>query len=183
MADNKNIWQELGSNIVSSAPALGALLAPATGGISALIGSGVGILGRIFGLGENPDPDALKNAIATDPQAALKLSLADKEWQLQMYQAQTDRLKVELDDVKSAREREVRVKDNVNRILAYSVVGAFIAMVGATLLGYAKVDSVLAGTLVGYLSAKCEQVLAYYFGSSRGSQEKTAMLAKAEPIK
>ena len=100
-----------------------------------------------------------------------------------MYQAQTDRLKVELDDVKSAREREVGVKDNVNRILAYSVVGAFIAMVGATLLGYAKVDSVLAGTLVGYLSAKCEQVLAYYFGSSRGSQEKTAMLAKAEPIK
>ena len=110
MADNKNIWQELGSNIVSSAPALGALLAPATGGISALIGSGVGILGRIFGLGENPDPDALKNAIATDPQAALKLSLADKEWQLQMYQAQTDRLKVELDDVKSAREREVGVQ-------------------------------------------------------------------------
>ena len=93
MADNKNIWQELGSNIVSSAPALGALLAPATGGISALIGSGVGILGRIFGLGENPDPDALKNNIATDPQAALSCPVG-KEWQLQMYQAQTEQTKV-----------------------------------------------------------------------------------------
>jgi len=74
------------------------------------------------------------------------------------------------------RDRQINVKDNVNKILAYSVVGAFIAMVSATLLGYAKVESVLAGTLVGYLSAKCEQVLAYYFGSSKGSSEKTSMI-------
>lgn len=175
--------KDIGGSIAQYAPALGAALAPVTGGMSLIIGSGIGILGKAFGLGDKPDPDALKNAIATDPQAALKLALADKEWQLQMYQAQTERLKVEIDDIKSAREREVNVKDFTNRILAYSVVGAFLAMVGGTLLGYAKVDSVLAGTLVGYLSAKCEQILAYYFGSSRGSQQKTELLARAEPIK
>ena len=63
------------------------------------------------------------------------------------------------------------------------MVGAFIAMVGATLAGFAKVESVLAGTLVGYLSAKCEQVLAYYFGSSKGSEQKSALLAAANPPK
>ena len=175
--------KDIGGSIATYAPALGAALAPVTGGMSAVIGSGIGILGKVFGLGDKPDPDALKNAIATDPQAALKLALADKEWQLQMYQAETDRLKVQIDDIKSAREREVAVKDFTNRILAYSVVGAFLAMVGGTLLGYAKVDSVLAGTLVGYLSAKCEQILAYYFGSSKGSQEKTLLLSRAEPVK
>jgi hypothetical protein len=178
-----NIWKEIGDNIVSTAPALGALLAPVTGGVSAMIGTGVGILGKIFGLGDKPDPDALRNAIATDPQAALKLSLADKEWQLEMYRAETDRMRVQLEDLKSARERESSVKDNTNKILAYSIVGAFIALVGGTLLGYAKVDSALAGTLVGYLSAKCEQILAYYFGSSRGSAEKTVLLAQADAIK
>lgn len=80
-------------------------------------------------------------------------------------------------DRADARNREVQTKDNTNRVLAYTIVGSFIAMVGATLLGYAKVESVLAGTLVGYLSAKAEQVLAYYFGSSQGSREKTNLLA------
>lgn len=90
---------------------------------------------------------------------------------------------LEFKDRDSARLREMTVKDNTNKILAYTVVGAFIAMVGATLLGYAKVESVLAGTLVGYLSAKCEQVLAYYFGSSAGSREKTKLLAQSQPVK
>lgn len=178
-----NIWKEVGDQITTYAPKLGALLAPVTGGVSALIGSGVGILGTIFGLGDKPDPDALKQAIATDPQAALKLALADKDWQLQMYRAETDRMSVEFAELKSARDREVGTKDNVNRILAYSIVGAFIALVGATLLGYARVESALAGTLVGYLSAKCEQVLAYYFGSSRSGDRKTELLAMSEPVK
>lgn len=178
-----NVWKDLGAEIVNYAPALGAALSPATGGVSAIIGTGVALLGKIFGLGDSPTPDALKRAIATDPQAALKLALADREFQLAEYRAETDRLKVLLDDTNSAREREKSVKDNVNRVLAYTIVGAFIALVGATLLGYAKVESALAGTLVGYLSAKAEQVLAYYFGSSKGSAEKTNLLARAEPIK
>ena len=90
---------------------------------------------------------------------------------------------LEFKDRDSARNREVQVKDNTNKFLAYTIVGAFIAMVGATLLGYAKVESVLAGTLVGYLSAKCEQVLAYYFGSSAGSSEKSRLLAQSQPAR
>lgn len=179
----ENVWKELGENIVNYAPALGAALSPVTGGVSAIVGTGIGVLGKIFGLGDKPNPDALKQAIATDPQSALKLALADREFRLAQYQAETERLKVEIDDIKSARQREATVKDSVNSILAYSIVGAFIALVGATLLGYARVESALAGTLVGYLSAKAEQVLAYYFGSSRGSDKKTELLSKAEPIK
>ena len=87
-------------------------------------------------------------------------------------------------DRNSARDRAIKTSDNTNKVLAFIVVGAFIAMVGATLAGYAKVESVLAGTLVGYLSAKCEQVLAYYFGSSKGSEQKSALLAAvSNPIK
>lgn len=179
----ENAWKEIGAKITQYAPALGAALAPATGGVSAIIGTGIGILGKVFGLGDAPTPDALKSAIAQDPQAALKLALADREFQLAEYKAETDRLQVLLNDVKSARERETAVKDNVNRNLAYAVVVAFILMVGLVLFGQAKVESVLAGTLVGYLSAKAEQVLAYYFGSSKGSAEKTNLLARAEPIK
>lgn len=86
-------------------------------------------------------------------------------------------------DRDSARQREAAVKDNTNKILAYVVVGAFIAMVASILMGWSKAESVMAGTLVGYLSAKAEQVLAYYFGSTKGSADKTALIARGQPPK
>lgn len=35
------------------------------------------------------------------------------------------------------------------------------------------------GTTVGYISNSAQQVLSYYFGSSRGSQQKTTAMAEA----
>ena len=36
------------------------------------------------------------------------------------------------------------------------------------------------GTLIGYVSAKAEQVIAYYFGSSAGSKAKTDIMARGK---
>ena len=76
-----------------------------------------------------------------------------------------------------ARAREVSLKDPTTRVLAFTIVGAFITIIVGVLLGYAHVESALAGTLVGYISAKTEQVVAYYFGSSAGSKSKDATIA------
>ena len=88
----------------------------------------------------------------------------------------------EVDDRSSARLRESAVKDNTNRILAFVIVAGFLATVGFTLAGMAKIEGALAGTLVGYISAKAEQVLAYYFGSSKSSDRKTELLAQAPAV-
>jgi len=116
------------------------------------------------------------NKVIPDPQA----KLAAQERLLQMQQDKE--LKEEDFDIKreeiaagdrdSARKRDIETKDNVNRNLAYIIVGAFIGVIVATLAGYSKADSVLAGTLIGYLSAKAEQVISYYFGSTRSSAQK-----------
>jgi len=114
-----------------------------------------------------------------------------KEFQLQNT---TDMLKLHLDyaqsiytqevvDRGSARTMQVSTKSLTLPILAYTIVGSFVALVAGTLLGYSHVDSALAGTLVGYLSAKCEQVISFYFGSSHGSQEKDILLANSTPAK
>lgn len=47
------------------------------------------------------------------------------------------------------------------------------------LFGQVQADTVLAGTVIGYLSAKAEQVVAYYFGSTAGSAKKSELLAQA----
>lgn len=114
-----------------------------------------------------------------DPQ---QRALAQLELLRLQQSGELESLVTEFKDRDSAREREIGVKDSTNKILAFVIVGAFVCLVASTLLGYAKVESALAGTLVGYLSAKCEQVLSYYFGSSRGSAQKTELLARAPAI-
>ena len=153
---------------------LAPVLASALGG--PLAGMAVGALTKHLGVSEETVKDILQSGNLNGDQLA-----AIKKAELELKQHESDNgfkfAELEIRDRDSARQREMATKDSVNSILAYTVLGSFIAVVGATLLGYAKVESALAGTLIGYLSAKAEQVLAYYFGSSRGSKDKDATLA------
>ena len=165
-------WKQIADAVGRASPALGVLLGgPAGGMVGAAIAAALGVQGT---------PDAVSAAVASDPEAAVRLRQIEADAVIRAQQLENERHAAELADVKSAREREAAVRDRTNRVLAYSVLGAFVAVVGATLLGYAKVDSALAGTLIGYLSAKAEQVLAYYFGSTAGSARKTELLAQGK---
>ena len=165
--------------IKTIAPMLGAaLLGPLGGAAAAFIADKLGIESKTV---EAVSEVLNSGKMTPDQISAIKLAEMDFKKFLESNKIKMEEIAAA--DRNSARNREVQVKDNTNKILTFTVVGAFIAMVGATLMGFAKVESVLAGTLVGYLSAKAEQVLAYYFGSSAGSKDKTALLAKAEPVK
>ena len=156
-------------------------IATALGG--PLAGMAVTAIGNALGM-DQPTQDKISAALAgATPDDMLKLKQADQAFTLQMKKLEIDLEQINESGLDSARKREAAVGDHTNRNLAYTIVGAFIALVIATLMGYARVDSVLAGTLVGYLSAKCEQVLAYYFGSSRSSDRKTELIAQAPAIK
>ena len=150
-----------------------------------LAGVAVAALGEIFGISE-PTQDKIAQAISSaqmTPAQLAQIKTLELQYQNEERERQFKYAELQFKDIDSARVREAAVQDRTNRNLAYTIVGAFIALVGATLMGVTKVDSVLAGTLVGYLSAKCEQVLAYYFGSTRGSERKSELLAAAAPSK
>lgn len=156
---------------------LAPVLASALGG--PLAGMAIDAIGKAIGMSDATKEkvtEVLQSAQFNSEQLAA-LKQAELEMQMKEKELGFKFAELEIDDRKSAREREAAVKDNTNKVLAYTIVGSFIAMIAATLLGWAKVDSVLAGTLVGYLSAKAEQVCAYYFGSTKGSFEKTRLLA------
>jgi len=68
-------------------------------------------------------------------------------------------------------------------VLAGLIVGGFLLMVWFVLAGHVgglkdPVAAGLIGTLIGYVSAKADQVVSYYFGSSAGSAAKTELLRK-----
>lgn len=155
-----------------------AILGPLGGIAVAAIGSVLGVSDAT----QDKIAEVIKNGQLT-PEQIGEIKKLEMQYQENERERGFKYAELEFKDRDSARAREVGTKDNTNKILAFVVIGAFLAMVGATLLGYAKVESVLAGTLVGYLSAKAEQVLAYYFGSSSGSATKTALLANSTPIK
>lgn len=148
-------------------------------------GAAVTAAADALGLSDKTE-SALKQALSgVTPEQMLALKNADQAFQLRMQElgfAHIQSLEqIAFQDRDSARKRESTVGDKTNRNLAYTIIAAFIAMAIGTLMGWAKADSVLAGTIIGYLSAKAEQVLSYYFGSTSGSAEKSRLLAQSAP--
>ena len=161
-------------------PLLGAIL-PIPGGaaIGTALASAIG--------SKSSKPEDMLAALTSNSEAIAKA----KEFQLQNT---TDMLKIHLEysqniyqqevaDRSSARAMQISTQSSTLSSLAWIIVAGFLATVGFTLAGYTKVDSALAGTLIGYLSAKCEQVISFYFGSSQGSQQKDVIIANSTPNK
>lgn len=116
--------------------------------------------------------------------ALVKLKEAETAFTLKMRELDIDLERVHQQDRASARQREAQTGDRATpRVLAFVIVGGFLSMVASVLLG--KVTGItdptaagMIGTLIGYVSAKADQVVSYYFGSSAGSADKTALLAR-----
>lgn len=148
-------------------------------------GAAVAAIGGIMGV-DKPTQESIAKAI-TSGQMTPEQVARIRELELQYQNDEKERgfkyAELEFKDLDSARRREADTGDSTNRVLAYIVIGSFIATVISTLMGWTKAESVMAGTLIGYLSAKAEQVLAYYFGSTRSSARKTELLAAAQPPK
>jgi len=164
-------------NVVATvAPWLGTALGGPLGGAA------VGAIADALGLSDKTEAGIKAALQGVTPDQMMAMKLADQNFSAKMQElgfANAEAMEaLYVKDVDSARNRQIQVKDSTNTVLAYSIVGGFLVMVAASLLGYATVDSALTGTLVGYLSAKAEQICAYYFGSTKGSARKTELLGE-----
>lgn len=148
--------------------------------VSPAVGLAIPVIAEALGLSEKTVEavTAVVQDSVISPETLEKLKLAESQLKAQEMEYGFKYSELEFKDRDSARQREVQVRDNVNRNLAYGIIGAFIATIGFTLAGYTKIDTVTAGILIGYLSAKAEQVLAYYFGSTRSSQNKDSTISE-----
>ncbi len=98
------------------------------------------------------------------------------------YKNVADLAAIDAGDRDSARRREIAVKDNTPAMLAWLVIFATVAAGGAIIAGISPAmkdptQSVMLGTVIGYLFSEAKQILAYYFGSSVGSKDKDSTIA------
>ena len=143
-------------------------------------------LAEVLGLpGDSSEKDVAKAMASATPDQLLALKQADQDFAVRMRELDIDLEKIAAGDRDSARRREAQVRDWMPRVLAFVVVAGFMATVFLVLLGLVDgmKDPLMAttvGTLIGFVSAKAEQVIAYYFGSSSSSQQKTQLLAGSQ---
>lgn len=148
------------------------------------LGQAASKIGAIIGKPDlKPDIDAISEAVAgATPEQLAQIRAADQAHELEMqkagFQHVEDLLNAEYADTANARAREVAIKDKTPRNLAYSVCVLVLLLEGFMLFyGTPKaVDPVIAGRILGTLDSALILVLGYYFGSSRGSDDKNEII-------
>ena len=157
-------------------------IATALGG--PLAGLAVKALAGVFGLGEGASKEDVAKAVANaSPEQLLAMKKADQDFAVKMRELDIDFERIHAGDRDSARRREEAVGGLINPTLAGLVLLGFFATVGWVLSGNVNLSGeagAVIGTLIGYVSAKAEQVIAYYFGSSAGSKAKTDIMARGK---
>lgn len=166
-------------------------IATALGG--PLAGGAVAALQSVFGItpeGTTKDQQSQLVAAISGANAdqLLAMKKADQDYAIQMQKAGFENVqeleKIASSDRDSARKREIEVKDNTPKILAYAITIGFFGV-----LAFMMLSDVPAGSrdvlniMLGSLATAWISITGYYFGSTSGSKDKTALLAKADAIK
>jgi hypothetical protein len=155
-------------------------IATAMGG--PLMGMAVSAVSKAIGVEPDKVQDIISSGKLTSEQIA-QIKIAEIELKRQENELGLNFESLAVDDRKSAREMQATTRSIVPPVLAAIVTVGFFGILVMMLLG--KVDSNNPPILMmlGSLGTAWTGIIAYYFGSSAGSQAKTDLLSKAPAIK
>ena len=152
-------------------------IATALGG--PLAGMAVSAVSKAIGVDPEKVDDLISNNKLTAEQVA-QIKIAEIELQKQAQELGLNFEKLAVDDRKSAREMQAATSSWVPPLLAASVTIGFFAILGGMLFGKMSIaDNTALTMMLGSLGTAWTGIIAYYFGSSAGSQAKTDLLSKA----
>jgi len=147
-----------------------------------LAGMAVTAISKAIGV----DPDKVEDMISSNKLSAeqiAQLKVAEIELQKQAQELGLNFEKLAVDDRKSARDMQAATRSVVPPILAAIVTVGFFGILGMMLTGKVDSSNPALMMMLGSLGTAWTGIIAYYFGSSAGSQAKTDLLSKAQPIK
>lgn len=156
-------------------------IATALGG--PLAGMAVSAISKAIGVDEKDVGDLINNNKLNADQIA-QVKLAEIELQKQANELGLNFEALAVDDRKSAREMQATTRSIVPPLLAASVTIGFFAILGGMMFGKMSVaDNTALTMMLGSLGTAWTGIIAYYFGSSAGSQAKTDLLSKSSSTK
>lgn len=148
-----------------------------------LAGIAVEVVGKALGVAPDKLEETLQaGKLSGDQLLALKqaeLELIAKEKELGFRFAELD-----VRDRESARSMLTAVRSRVPALLSVGVtLGYFGILIGMMMGGLKVSDSQALLIMIGQLGTAWGMIMAFWFGSTRASEDKTTMLARAQPIK
>ena len=147
-----------------------------------LAGMAVSAISKAIGV----EPDKVQDMISSNKLSAeqiAQLKIAEIELQKQAQELGLNFEKLAVDDRKSARDMQAATRSMVPPILATGVTVGFFGILGMMMTGKVDSSNPALMMMLGSLGTAWTGIIAYYFGSSAGSQAKTDLLSKAQPIK
>jgi len=154
-------------------PVLGAAL----GG--PLAGPVLAVLGQALGVGSTEEEVAAK-VVSASPEQLLALKQAEQGFQESMAKLGVDLEKVNSEDRDSARKMHMAMGDWVTPSLAIGITIGFFSLLGLTAFVELHNQQVI-DILIGSLGTAWISVVTFYFGSSKGSQNKDKLLYNSTP--
>jgi hypothetical protein len=155
-------------------------IATAMGG--PLAGMAVSAISKAIGV----DPDKVGDLISNNKLSAEQIAqvkIAEIELQKQAQELGLNFEKLEVEDRKSAREMQATTRSIVPPALAAIITIGFFSILIMMMTGKVDGNNPTILMMLGSLSTAWTGIVAYYFGSSAGSQAKTDLLSKAGPVK
>lgn len=136
-----------------------------------------GVVAKVMGISADEAQKTIETGKLTAEQIS-SVQLAEVEIKARAQELGLDFAKVAADDRKSARDMQTVTRSYLPPILAILVtLGFFGILVGMMTKTFAPTDALL--LMLGSLGTAWTGIIAFYFGSSAGSQAKDALLRKS----
>jgi len=152
-------------------------IASAMGG--PLAGMAVSAISKAIGVDEDKVQDLISSNKMTPEQIA-QVKIAEIELKKQENELGLNFEKLATEDRSSAREMQIATRSIVPPLLAGTITLGFFGILILLLLGKVEGDNNTILIMLGSLSTAWTGIIAYYFGSSAGSQAKTELLSKTK---
>ena len=156
------------------APTLATAIAGPFGGMA------YGIVAKVMGISSEDAQKTIETGKLTAEQIA-SVQLAEVQIKAKAQELNLDFAKVANDDRKSARDMQSVTKSLIPSLLAIVVTIGFFGILSGLMFGYFKTSDALM-LMLGSLGTAWTGIIAFYFGSSAGSQEKTQLIHQSTPL-
>jgi len=173
-------WKDVAKNIAAIAPTIGTAIGGPAGAVA---GMGVKAIASMFGVDPTSDDADVQVQTALSqmtPDQAMQLKAADRQFAADMKKLEVDVFKLEIEDKNSARQMYTATKNPTPTILTYLLIiiaGGIVYMVFTSSLP--GLDKTLVGTVIGYVFGELKAATSFWFGSSKGSADKTIQMSEA----